>query len=136
MPTFNRRHDQAIDKATAVIAAQCLASGVEVGQVATGSRMTSEFSLGYVWGVCEGIHQAYDSPLSKESFAAIAIVYLNVYGNLLGADSCGRALRLQESPIGDFGEGLMLGKTEATAFLQGGEKSAPMGLAEYLGPAR
>lgn len=135
--TFSQVHDLAIDQATTLLAAQLASAGFESGYVPAGSRMTHEFSLGYVWGVCEAVHQVHGIPLSKESFAAIAIVYLNVYGALIGADSCGRALRFQEDPIGAFGDGMALGKAEAAAFLEGGEDEAPMGLARYLSsPAR
>ena len=133
--TFNHRHDVAIDQATTLIAAQLASAGIETGYVPTGTRMSDEFSLGYVWGVCEAVHQVHEIPLSKESFAAIAIVYLNVYGALLGADSCGRALRFQERPVGAFGDGMTLGKAEALTFLEGGEDDAPMGLARYLAAA-
>jgi hypothetical protein len=130
--TFSQVHDLAIDQATTLLAAQLASAGFESGYVPAGSRMTHEFSLGYVWGVCEAVHQVHGIPLSKESFAAIAIVYLNVYGALIGADSCGRALRFQEDPIGAFGDGMALGKAEAAAFLEDGDDEAPMGLARYL----
>jgi hypothetical protein len=134
--TFSQVHDLAIDQATTLLAAQLASAGFESGYVPAGSRMIHEFSLGSVWGVCEA-HQVHGIPLSKESFAAIAIVYLNVYGALIGADSCGRALRFQEDPIGAFGDGMALGKAEAAAFLEDGDDEAPMGLARYLrSPAR
>ena len=131
MSAFDRRHDLAIDTATFVIAGQCASAGIEAGHAAPGSRMTGEFALGYVWGVCEGVHEICEIAFSKEWLAAVAIVYLNVYGNSLGAESCGRALRLQESPAGDFGRGMTLGRQEATARLRS-EGGAPKGLAEFL----
>ncbi len=131
MSAFDRRHDLAIDTASFMIAAQCASAGVEAGHVPAGSRMTEEFALGYVWGVCEGVHEIYEIAFSKEWLAAVAIVYLNVYGSPLGAESCGRALRLQESPAGEFGSGMTLGRTEAMALLRG-EGGAPKGLAAFL----
>src|SRR5215470_12067085 len=117
MSAFDRRHDLAIDTATFLIAAQCAGAGVEVGHVAAGSRLTAELALGYVWGVCDGVHEIYEITFSKEWLAAVAIVYLNIYGSPLGAECCGRALRLQESPVGEFGRGAMLGRQEVTALL-------------------
>ena len=131
MSAFDRRHDLAIDTATFMIAAQCASAGIEAGHVAPGSRLTGELPLGYVWGVCEAVHEIYEIAFSKEWLAAVAIVYLNVYGSPLGAESCGRALRLQESPAGDFGNGATLGRQEAMALLRG-EGAAPKGLAEFL----
>ena len=131
MSAFDRRHDLAIDAATFMIAAQCTGAGIEAGRVPAGSPMTGEFALGYVWGVCDGVHEISEIAFSKEWLAAVAIVYLNVYGSPLGAESCGRALRLQESPAGDFGSGMTLGRQEAMARLRS-EGGAPKGLAEFL----
>ena len=131
MSAFDRRHDLAIDTATFMIAAQCASAGIDAGHVAAVSRLTGELALGYVWGVCESVHEIYEIAFSKEWLAAVAIVYLNVYGSPLSAESCGRALRLQESPAGDFGRGMTLGRQEAMACLRS-EGGAPRGLAEFL----
>ena len=131
MSAFDRRHDLAIDTATFMIAAQCASAGIEAGHVAPDGRLTGEFALGYIWGICEGVHEIYEIAFSKEWLAAVAIVYLKVYGSPLGAESCGRALRLQESPAGDFGAGATLGRQEAMALLRS-EGGAPQGLAEFL----
>jgi hypothetical protein len=126
-PTLSAQHWRAVEVATGVLSTQAVLGAPTQGD------FLLPFSLGYVFGVVDGVLQRTALDGDADAMTAISAVFGKLVGHRPneGPEAYGRALRLHLDEDADFLRGQILGGRELFD-LAAGRSTAMTGWARYL----